>query len=66
MPSLQSIGSAVAIAFGVLAVGFIALKVKQKRQHLRRMVGIVGHAELHLIESLEQMVRSGELSAARV
>jgi hypothetical protein len=66
MPSLHSIGSAVALAFGVLAISFIALKVKHKRQHLRRMVGIVGHAEARLLESLEQMVQCGELATARI
>ena len=62
MESISEVVSGVALA---VAVGLMGVLVNRRRKHLKLVVRVLDHKDQHLVDFLNQLVSSGQLTPAQ-
>lgn len=58
---MENTGSIVTLAVAALFAGYLGYRINKERNKLREEIGILGERDVPLIDSLEGLVRRGDL-----
>jgi hypothetical protein len=59
---MEDSGSIVTLAVLALLTGYLGYRINSERKRLREVVSLLGEKDVAMIDALESLVRSGQIS----